>query len=115
MISRRARDYRHYTRHFERGRYPVWKQPSIRIERHFVLERDAEAIEQLLERGVFGFGFSLGGIHTWLTLGRELKEVHYDSGPSRRYASDTPYKMFETTRFVDFDDYDVHFVALPPR
>jgi hypothetical protein len=110
----------HYYLHFFRrkGEYPVWKQPNIRIERHFTLGRDDRAIEALLRRNRFGWGFSQGGIHTWITSGRLLKEVHFDAAPSRRYELRAeglePVPLFETTRLVEFDDYPVHLVVFPP-
>jgi len=124
VISPRARYHHYYVKHFRRHKvYPVWRQPSIRIEEHYVLGRHDRQIEALLRRGRFAWGFSDGGIHTWITSGVELKECHWDSGPSLRFeiprthALDAGLKrepFFETTRFVEFTDYGAHLVVLPP-
>jgi len=127
FIRRGAPHYHYYMHHFiKRREYPVWKQPNIKLERHFILGKDDRAVEALLERHRFGWGFSDGGIHTWVTRGRDLKECHYDSGPSRRYEIPSHHPLyrvglqnqreplFKTTRFVAFKDYRVHLVVFPP-
>ena len=99
--------------------------PNIRIERYFTRGKDDRAIEDLLRKNRFGWGFSQGGIHTWITSGRDLKECHFDAGPSKNYEIPTAHSLFsttglrseplfETTRFVAFDDYPVHLVVFPP-
>ncbi len=127
IISRSARYYKYYLRHFKsRSKYPVWKQPDIKIEGYFIREKNKEAIEQLLKRGRFGWGFSGGGIHTWITYGEGLRECHWDCGPAKKY--DIPsthylyqtsnlkeHTLFKTTRFIDFTDYHVHLVVFPPE
>jgi hypothetical protein len=127
FIRRGAPHYHYYMHHFiKRQEYPVWKQPNIKIERHFTLGRDDRAVEALLKQHRFGWGFSDGGIHTWITSGRDLKECHYDSGPSKRYEIPQGHSLyrvglqgareplFKTTRFVAFRDYRVHLVVFPP-
>ncbi|MDD9935565.1 MAG: hypothetical protein OXT09_18285 [Myxococcales bacterium] len=110
--DRQERLYRgHFTRHRQ---YPVWKQPNIRVQSFHVIDRERGAIEAMLRDRRFGWGFSLGGIHTWVTFGTALKEVHFDSGPTRKYDIQADYRMFETTPFVDFHDYGVHLIAFPP-
>ena len=126
VISTSARYYSYYLNHFKAKReYPVWRQPNIEIEEFFILGQQDSAIERLLAKHEFGWGFSDGGIHTWITHRTELKECHYDCGPSRKY--DIPsthayyqtsnlgqHTLFKTTRLVDFTDYAVHLVVFPP-
>ena len=115
IIAADAPDAALYLRSFKgRMRYPVWRQPAIRIEGYYVSGRDDRAIEALLRRHAFGWGFSEGGIHTWITQGIDLVECHFDAGPTKRYDLDLPYRLLETTRFTAFKDYHVHLVAFPP-
>jgi hypothetical protein len=128
VIGPDAPTYHYYMYHFrKRGRYPIWKQPDIKIEAYFRLDdkRDRKRIEKLLRRREFGWGFSEGGIHTWITSGVKLKECHYDKGPSPKYdipESDGLFQandlranpLFKTTRFVKFTDYGVHLIVFPP-
>lgn len=126
IISPSAGYYHYYLRHFKkRSRYPVWKQPDIKIARYFVLKRDDKEIEALLRRHRFGWGFSDGGIHTWITSRTKLKECHYDSGPSKKYEIPGSHPLFtamglrsnplfKATRFVKFEDYGAHLVVFPP-
>lgn len=124
IISPSASYYHYYMKHFRNDKvYPVWKQPSIRIEEHYVLGKHDRQIEALLKRGRFGWGFSDGGIHTWITSGVDLKECHWDSGPSLRFeiprthvldASLKREPFFETTRLIKFTDYGAHLVVFPP-
>jgi hypothetical protein len=114
-----ARYYSYYLKHLRRGVLPVWKQPSIKIEQHFIVGQHDRAIEALLRRGRLGWGFSDGGIHTWVTSGVDLKECHWDSAPSKALeipgipaAERQPF--FETTRLLNFADYGVHLVVFPP-
>ncbi len=116
VIDPEAPDYAYYTSFFEnRNEYPVWRQPNIPIAGYFIAGRDDSAIEALLRRHPFGWGFSEGGIHTWITQGTDLRECHFDSGPSRRYDADKPYRLLESTRFIRFNDYNVHLVVFPPE
>jgi hypothetical protein len=115
IVDPDAPDYALYIRSFKSKMvYPVWRQPAIPIEGYFVSGRDDASIEALLRRHAFGWGFSEGGIHTWITEGVELKECHFDSGPTRQYDADLPYRLLETTRFTAFKDYHVHLVVFPP-
>jgi len=114
IIDPDAPDHGLYMRYFKnRMRYPVWRQPAIRIEGYYISGRDDAAIEALLRQHSFGWGFSEGGIHTWFTQGIDLKECHFDAGPTRRYDVDLPYRLLETTRFTAFKDYHVHLVVFP--
>lgn len=129
VIGPAAPTRHYYIYHFrERSRYPVWKQPDIKIEAYYRLddERDRMRIEKLMRRRKFGWGFSEGGIHTWITSGVNLKECHYDKGPSPRYDMPESHALFQagnlrvnplfkTTRFVKFTDYSVHLIVFPPE
>ncbi len=125
ILHRSARYYHFYKKRFVAKRlYPVWKQPDIRIEAHYELGKDDRAIEALLRRGRFGWGFSDGGIHTWVTSDTTLKECHWESGPSRRYEIPEAHPLaaglrrepfFESTRLVEFTDYGAHLVVFPPE
>ena len=116
VIDPKAPDYPYYMSFFKNKKeYPVWRQPNIKIEGYFIAGRDDEAVEALLARHEFGWGFSEGGIHTWITQRTDLKECHFDSGPTRRYDADKPYRLLETTRFIHFKDYNVHLVVFPPE
>jgi hypothetical protein len=126
IINRSSTYYGYYLHHFRtKKQYPVWKQPNIDIEAHFILGKDDRAIERLLQAHRFGWGFSDGGIHTWITFQTNLKECHWDCGPSRRYeipnthdyyrTSDLKHHtLFKTTRFIRFSDYHAHLVVFPP-
>jgi len=125
VIHPTARFYHFYKKHFIKNRvYPVWKQPDIRIEGHFELGKHDRAIEALLRRGRLGWGFSDGGIHTWIASGVTLKECHWDSGPSRRYEIPETHALsavlrrepfFENTPLVKFTDYGAHLIVFPPE
>ena len=127
VIHPEAPDFNYYVSHFEsRREYPVWRQPNIPIEKYFISGRDDREIEALLSQHPFGWGFSEGGIHTWITSGVNLKECHYDKGPSPRYDMPESHALFQagnlrvnplfkTTRFVKFTDYSVHLIVFPPE
>ena len=115
VIHTDALDYGYYMSFFQKKHeYPVWRQPNIEIEKYFISGRDDDEIETLLSQQAFGWGFSEGGIHTWITSGTDLKECHFDSGPMKQYDTSNPYKLLETTRFIEYRDYNVHLIVFPP-
>ena len=115
FIERDADYYYHYLSHFENKKeYPVWNQPNTKIEEFYILGEDNEKIEQLLSEHKFSWGFSEDGIHTWITNYTDLRESHWDGPPAERYNPDNSFPLlFETTRFVEFEDYDVHLIIFP--
>jgi len=115
FIKPGAKDYQHYLNHFKNDKeYPVWRQPDTKIEEYYFLGEDNDNIEQLLSENEFGWGFSEDGIHTWITNFEDLKECHWDGPPAEKYNPDKSYPLlFETTRFIEFEDYDVHLVVFP--
>ena len=115
VIHPEAPDYSYYMSYFQKKHeYPVWRQPNIRIEKYFISGQDVKAIEGLLTKHPFGWGFSEGGIHTWIVTGTDLKECHFDSGPMKRYDANNPHRLLETTPFTQFHDYNVHLIVFPP-
>ena len=116
VIDRRSPQFDYYLSYFtKRNQYPVWRQPNITIKGFFIAGEQDAKIEALLTQNPFSWGFSEGGIHTWITTGRLLKECHFDSGPSKTYDVLHRYPLFETTPFVDYDDYTVHLLVFPPK
>ena len=115
FINPGAINYNHYTTHFINGEYPVWMQPNTQIIGYFILGEDNEKIESLLSEQEFGWGFSEDGVHTLITNFTDLKECHWDGPPAEKYNRNNSFPvLFETTRFVEFEDYDVHLVVFPP-
>ena len=117
FIEKDAEDYHHYLSHFKvRKEYPVWKQPNIKIEEYFVLGEDDAKVEELLSKHKFSWGFSEDGVHTWITNFTDLKECHWDGPPAEKYNPNNSFPLlFETTRFIEFEDYDVHLVVFPTK
>ncbi|MDP8203136.1 MAG: hypothetical protein P9L95_01240 [Candidatus Tenebribacter mawsonii] len=116
FIEPGANYYHHYISHFkDKKEYPVWRQPNIKIEDYFILGQDDEQIEELLRKHKFSWGFSEDGIHTWITNYTDLLECHWDGSPAAKYNPNNWLPdLFETTRFIEFKDYDVHIIIVPP-
>jgi len=96
--------------------YPVWRQPNIKIEDFYILGQDDTEIEELLKKHQFSWGFSEDGIHTWITNYTDLLECHWDGTPAAKYNPNNWLPdLFETTRFIEYKDYDVHIIVVPPE
>ena len=106
----------HYISYFKNSNeYPVWNQPNIKIEEYYVLGRDIDKIENLLKKYDFSWGLSQDGIHTWITHYSDLLECHWDGVPAAKYNLNISFPdLFETTEFIEFKDYDVHIIVVPP-
>lgn len=117
FIEPGANYYHHYLSHFkDKKEYPVWNQPNIKIEKYYILGEDNGEIEELLSKHKFSWGFSEDGIHTWITNYTDLLECHWDGAPAAKYNKYKWYfDLFETTRFIEYKDYDVHIIVVPPR
>lgn len=117
FIEPGANYYHHYTSHFkDKNEYPVWNQPNIKIEEYFILGEDDTKIAELLSKHKFSWGFSEDGIHTWITNYNDLLECHWDGTSSAKYNSNNWLPdLFETTKFIEYKDYDVHLVVFPPN
>ena len=116
FIESYAKYYHHYLSHFkDKNEYPVYKQPNIKIEAYYMLGKEDDKIEKLLKRVQFSWGFSEDGIHTWITNYQNLLECHWDGVPAARYYNSYLPDLFETTRFLEYKDHDVHIIVVPPH
>ncbi len=117
FIESGANYHHHYISHFkDKKEYPVWKQPNIKIEAYYSLGEDDAEIEKLLSQHKFSWGFSKDGIHTWITNYANLLECHWDGTPAAKYNVNNWFPdLFETTRFIEYKDYNVHIIVVPPE
>lgn len=96
-----------------RKRYPVWRQPDVPLEELFIYPKEKEAIDSVLTKQAFGWGFSIQGWHTWVTLHDTLDECNWLGSPSRMYEAEGALPLFIHTRFIEYTDYDSHVICFP--
>jgi len=116
FISSNAKDKDYYITNFNtKQKFPVYNQPDIKLENYFIKPQQDKDIKELLNKQEFGWGFSEQGIHTWITNYNNLKECHWDGAPSKKYNYKNFPLLFETTKFNEFTDYNIHLIVFPPE
>ncbi len=115
FISNTSTEYNACFRNFKNdSTYHVWKQPNIKIEKIFDVDKDTTTIDSLLNKNEFGWGFSEQGWHTWFTRYKQLKECNWAGVPAKRY-NNGGKPLFITTKFTEFKYYNSHIVVFPPK
>ncbi|MFK7968735.1 MAG: hypothetical protein AB8F95_00115 [Bacteroidia bacterium] len=94
--------------------YPVWRQPDIPLEELFILPKQQQEIDSLLQLQTFGWGFSYQGWHTWFTRYNELLECNWWGSPAQQFNETNTSPLFLRRKFIDFHDYDSHVICFPP-
>jgi hypothetical protein len=116
IISKNSKEYENCIKNYKKdGKYHVWKQPDIRIEKMYNFDTEKVAINRLLEKHEYGWGFSEQGWHTWITRFKELKECNWLGAPSMKYALEGDKPLFLSTKFTKFYDYNSHIIIFPPK
>jgi len=117
VIDEQSKEYAHCMKGYEKAKsYPVWRQPDIPLEAIYILGRDDEKVESLLQENEYGWGFSEQGIHTWVTRFDVLKECNWSGSPLEEgdlYSGEKP--LFIETRFLDYTDYQSHILIFPEK
>lgn len=115
FISSNSNEYNRCLRNFNKSKkYYVWKQPNIKIEKIYDVDKDKQKIDSLLNKNEFGWGFSEQGWHTWITRYNKLKECNWQGVPAKVYnTGEMP--LFITTNFLDYKDYNSHIIVFPPK
>jgi hypothetical protein len=118
VIRPDARYYYGYLEGFRRGYYRVWRQPNSPIARYFIVGKHDRAIEALMRRTRFAWGFSDGGIHTWVISRGNIRENIWDAAPGKQFELPsgplTPYPMYKSTALARYRDYGAHLLVVPP-
>lgn len=113
MVSQKSKEYQSCIDNFKKDKhYHVWRQPNIPIERLYDFDDEKAAIDSLLSKHEFGWGFSDQGWHTWITRFGDLKECNWAGSPYGTSLNEKP--LFLKTKFTEFYDYDSHIVVFPP-
>ena len=109
-------EYNRCVKNFKKNKtYYVWRQPDIKLEEMFLLDKENEKINALLGQHEFGWGFSHQGIHNWITRFTVLKECMWDGAPCLKYNANNSQYLFKATKFIEFTDYDSHVIVFPPK
>ena len=115
VLSNQSKEYKACLRNYKKdGKYHVWYQPDIKIEKVFNIDKDKIAIDSLLSMNEFGWGFSEQGWHTWITRHKQLKECNWLGVPAKMY-NNGEKPLFISTKFTEFTDYNSHIIVFPPK
>ena len=115
VLSIQSKEYNTCMRNYKsNSKYHVWKQPDIKIEKVFDIDKDKVAIDSLLNNNEFGWGFSEQGWHTWITRFDQLKECNWLGAPAKKYSKGEK-PLFISTKFTEFTDYNSHIIVFPQK